>query len=257
MSVALSAAEAAGIILAANSRGEEIVSVIVVDGPDTGARLLVPARGLVIGSLGATCNNEAARYLSERVLRGREPILEGNLFAELHAPAESLIVFGAGHIAVPLAELGVNLGFAVTVLDDRDEFAAPDRFPVQARVQTLDLTDPLNGLRIDENTFVVLVTRAHKHDFDCLRIMLSCDPQPRYIGMIGSRRRVRAAFTALLEGGVGRDALSRVRAPVGLDINAETPYEIAVSIAAEIVAVRRGGGSAALVGEEKVLERFF
>jgi xanthine dehydrogenase accessory factor len=253
----LTASEAARHILAANSRGEEIVSVVVVDGPDAGARLLVPARGPVIGALGASCNNEAARYLAEQVLRSREPVLEGNLFAELHAPAESLIVFGAGHIAVPLAELGVNLGFAVTVLDDRDEFASTDRFPAPARVQTLDLADPLNGLRIDENTYVVLVTRAHKHDFDCLRIMLSCDPQPRYIGMIGSRRRVRAAFTALLEGGVAREALARVRAPVGLDINAETPYEIAVSIAAEIVAVRRGGGSGALTAEERVLERFF
>ena len=82
-------------------------------------------------------------------------------FGELHAPSEQLLIFGAGHIAVPLAELGVKLAFTVTVLDDRDEFASVDRFPAPARVLPLDLADPLRGLLVRRDTFVVLVTRAH------------------------------------------------------------------------------------------------
>jgi xanthine dehydrogenase accessory factor len=253
----LTATESAQHILDANQRGTEIVSVLVTAGPSAGARMLFTRAGPSEGTLGAPADDAAAQALAGSVFDSREPTLADGLFAELHAPAEQLLIFGAGHIALPLADLAVRLTFSVVVLDDRDEFAAADRFPATARVMRLDLADPLNGLVIDHNTYVVLVTRAHQHDFDLLRAMLYLDPQPRYIGMIGSRRRVRAAFTALLDGGVPREKLAAVHAPVGLDIGAETPAEIAVSIAAEIIRVRRGGSAQSIGSEERVLERFF
>lgn len=222
-------------------------------GSDAGRRLLVYKTKTAVGDL----DDAAAPGLAQRVFVSREPTLENGLFAELHSPPEQLIIFGAGHIAVPLAELGVKLAFSTIVLDDRDEFADASRFPLYARVHRLDLADPLKDISITATTYVVLVTRAHAHDFDLLRSIVALDVQPRYIGMIGSRRRVRAAFTALIEGGVMRDKLRQVHAPVGLDIGAETPAEIAVSIAAELIRVRRSGSAETLTSEENVLDRFF
>lgn len=257
MEKTLTAIEVAERIADANAHGEAVVSVLAIEGPDAGGRVLVNADGRCAGTFGSAARDSAARDLARQVFDGREPLRLDGLFGELHAPREDLLIFGAGHIAVPLAELGVRLGFSVTVLDDREEFTDEARFPAESHVRTLDYATPLRNLHFDSNTYVVLVTRAHKYDFDTLRVLLSCDPQPRYIGMIGSRRRVRAAFTALLDGGVARNLLESVHAPVGLDIGAETPAEIAVSIAAEIIRVRRGGTAASMAGEERVLERFF
>jgi xanthine dehydrogenase accessory factor len=253
----LNAAESARLILEANQRGDEVVSVLATAGPFAGARVLVFRDGQLVGSLGDDSLDDDARDLASRVFTSRDAELRGGLFGEVHAPADQLLIFGAGHIAVPLADLGVKLGFAVTVLDDRDEFASVTRFPSDACVFHLDLDAPLSNIRVTRNSYVVLVTRAHAHDFDLLRAILALDEQPRYIGMIGSRRRVRAAFTALLDGGVAREQLNTVHAPVGLDIGAETPAEIAVSIAAELIRVRRGGTAESIATEERVLERFF
>lgn len=257
MAKKLTPAESARLILEARQRGEAIVAVLATSGPATGNRILCGHDGRLTGSFGEPAADERARTLAAHIFQTREARFEGDLFGELFAPAEQLIIFGAGHIGLPLAELGVKLGFDVTVLDDRTEFADAMRFPNAVRVLRLDLAAPLADLRLDAATSVVLVTRAHAHDFDLLRAVLAQATRPRYIGMIGSRRRVRAAFTALLNGGVARSALATVHAPVGLDIGAETPTEIAVSIAAELIRVRRGGASAGLADRERVLDRFF
>jgi xanthine dehydrogenase accessory factor len=163
---------------------------------------------------------------------------------------------GAGHIAVPLAELGTRLGFSVTVLDDREEFATAERFAPEVRVMRSDFAiDPFAGVHIDGRTYVALVTRGHRWDFDCLQRLVAAAVRPRYVGMIGSRRRVRAALQALLRAGVARDVLATVRAPIGLEIGAETPAEIAVSITAEMIAVRHGVDVQSITARERVLER--
>ncbi|MGQ0813871.1 MAG: XdhC family protein [Gemmatimonadota bacterium] len=249
--------ESAQIILEANRRGEQIVCVLATSGAAAGARMLVYDDGRTAGTLGSPELEVAAHDVAQRVFTSRQSELSNNLFAELHAPLARLFIFGAGHIAVPLADLAVKLEFDVTILDDRDEFASAARFPAEANVRRLDLAAPLDGVRVDGTTYIVLVTRAHKHDFDLLRALLALEQQPRYIGMIGSRRRIRAAFTALLEGGVARDQLRALHAPIGLDIGAETPAEIAVSIAAELIRIRRGGSAESIASEENVLERFF
>ena len=110
-------------------------------------------------------------------------------------------------------------------------------------------------VEVTANSYVVLVTRGHKYDYDCIPELLELEASPAYLGMIGSRRRVRAAFEALAADGVDPEHLKHVHAPIGLDIGAETPEEIALAIAAEIVAVRRGGAGAKLSEQERVLDR--
>jgi len=219
------------------------------------------------GTLGDAVLDEMAVRIARDVLRSGadEPRVETvqagadacTLYVESHRAPDHLIIVGAGHIAVPLAELGVMLGFRVTVLDDREEMATGDRFGSGVRVLRADFeVDPFAGVRIDGDSYVALVTRGHRWDYDCLHRIVAGDAQPRYVGMIGSRRRVRAAFHALLESGVTRDVLATIRAPIGLDVDAETPAEIAVAIAAELVAVRRGADTGGISGRERVLERF-
>lgn len=259
---ALAAARAAVDALA---QGINLAVVTVVEPePWIGRRLLVTTTGELRGSLGErTLDAEARRLGGEALTDGRTILREievpsgrATLYVEALRTPDSLIVVGAGHIAVPLARLGLTLGFSVTVLDDRDEFATVERFAARVRVVRADFaTDPFAGITIDERSFLALVTRGHRWDFDCLRRLLDAPARPRYIGMIGSRRRVRAAFHALLEAGVARAELARVRAPIGLDIGAETPEEIAVSIAAELIAVRRQADTASLTDRERVLDR--
>jgi xanthine/CO dehydrogenase XdhC/CoxF family maturation factor len=251
----ISVAEAARVITQAREQGAELVTVTVLAGDAAGTRYLSRGAGSLDGSVNADLDARAL-ILADAVWRSRATICEDVLFAELHSIAEPLVIFGAGHIAVPLANLAHDLGFDVTVLDDREEFAQPARFAEGVRVLQLDLAQPLRDVCISPQTFVVMLTRAHKHDFDCLRVVLQQSVLPRYIGMIGSKRRVRAAFTALLTAGVARELLAHVHAPVGIDIGAETPAEIAISIAAELIQVRRNKTiSSSMVQDARVLER--
>ena len=238
---------AARSIADAGASGREIVTVTLVSGDGAGARLISLQAGDLV--------DQNARAAADQVWAERRPLLAGAWFAELHSIAEPLLIFGAGHIAIPLADIAHRLGFAVTVLDDREEFARSDRFAEGVHVRSLDYEHPLAGIDITGNTFVVMVTRAHKYDFDCLKCVLELPTLPRYIGMIGSKRRVRAAFTALLDGGISRELLARVHAPVGVEIGAETPAEIAVSIAAELIQERRQARHTTMGEAARVLER--
>jgi xanthine dehydrogenase accessory factor len=251
---------------AAAAESGESVAIAVVVAPEAlaGMRLLQWQSGAVRGTLGSPELNAAALRLTAEALAGAAPATHTVavsvgpcvLYVEAHHPPEQLLIVGAGHIAVPLARLGVMLGFRVTVLDDRAEFATTERFGEGIDVRRADFeSDPFEGVRVDARSYIALVTRGHAWDFDCLRLLLERDVQPRYIGMIGSRRRVRAALGALLRAGHARSALAHIAAPIGLDLGAETPEEIAVSIAAELVLVRRGGTGTPRAAQERVLER--
>jgi len=156
-----------------------------------------------------------------------------------------------------MARIGADLGYRVWVLDDRPDFATLERFPDAHAVVRADFSDPFRDVPLGDATHVLLVTRGHRYDYECLVRALRVDPPLAYIGMIGSRRRVRATFVQLLEDGIERERLSAIHAPVGLDIGAETPEEIAVAVAAELVKARRGGSGASLRDVERVAERFF
>jgi len=156
------------------------------------------------------------------------------------------VVFGGGHISQPLVEILGLLDFKVTVVDDRPQFANAQRFPKAQQVYCADFTAiAADGIvQINRHTAVIIITRGHQHDLDCLRAMLNTEAG--YLGMIGSRRRIIGVFDLLSSEGVPEQSLAQVKAPIGLDIGAQTPAEIAVSIAGEIIAVFRGGGGRSL-----------
>jgi xanthine dehydrogenase accessory factor len=166
------------------------------------------------------------------------------VFFDLAMPRPTLVVVGAGHVGVPIAEVGHLLDFEVVVIDDRPSYANAERFPHADRIIVDEFTSALDSLEITPSTFIVLVTRAHTFDVHALRKIIS--KPTGYIGMIGSRRRVYAVFKLLREEGVPLEDLMRVHAPIGLDIKTETPGEIAVSVGAELLKVRRGGGAASI-----------
>jgi len=172
------------------------------------------------------------------------------------AAAETLLIAGAGHVGRALGQLAVALEFQLTVIDDRPEFATPDRFP-DAVCIVGDIEGELRKFPIDDKTSIVIVTRGHRHDAAALAAVIASPA--RYIGLIGSRRKVHTIFTDLHKGGVPRELLAKVHAPIGLDIGALTPAEIALSIAAELVAVRRGMGGKAVMPmkvKEEELQRW-
>jgi len=261
MTSPLSAADAAALVLEAVSRDRAIATAVVLsstDGPAPGARLAVVEGGTVLGDLQRATDVVVAAARELLQTGGSRTItVDGTtIFIDAVLPPNHLVIVGAGHIAVPLAEMGVLLGYRVTVLDDREAFATGERFPAAATVRRVDFADPFADVAIGARSYVILVTRAHKYDYDCLLRLVELPVQPKYIGMIGSRRRVRAAFHALLEHGIAREKLIGVHAPVGFDIGAETPAEIAVSIAAEIIAVHRNAAvNASLNARERVLDR--
>jgi xanthine dehydrogenase accessory factor len=271
----LDAARAAELALTTVEAGGSVASVLVVGDPSgaaLGRRLLVLHSGAdgaeqTHGGLGSAAMDAAARALALQALE--DPSITDGLhtlateagpveaYLEVRRPVRDLVIVGAGHIAQPLCAIGAMLGFRVSVLDDRPDFATQERFPQASRIFQADFSDPFRDVAIHAGSHVLLVTRGHRYDYQCLVRILRADPRPAYVGMIGSRRRVRATFEQLLQDGVARDRLGDVHAPVGLDIGAETPEEIAVAVAAELVSVARGGTGASLKDVERVAERFF
>jgi xanthine dehydrogenase accessory factor len=261
----VSAAQAAKWALAAQEGGEPVALLTVVRAPDQQAvgRRLVVTESALHGTLGAPeLDGQAASRARESLAARKQGVVEierpdgvWEIYIESQHPIPELHIVGAGHIARPLCRLGASLGFRVTVTDDRPEYASQEWFPEAERIRVADFDNAFEGVAIGPESYVVLVTRGHKYDYDCILQLLKMEARPAYLGMIGSRRRVRATFEALVRDGIEPARLQEVHAPIGLDIGAETPEEIALAIAAEIVATRRGGGGAKLSDEERVLDR--
>ena len=149
----------------------------------------------------------------------------------------TVFIFGAGHVAKQVAAISKMVGFTTVVLDDRNEFANTERFPTADQVLVLDRFDTLlQRLHMDTHSYIVIVTRGHRHDQTVLSQALKTDA--RYIGMIGSRKKRDTIYRNLLEGGFAQNDIDRVHSPIGLEIEAETPEEIAVSIVAELIRER-------------------
>jgi xanthine dehydrogenase accessory factor len=161
------------------------------------------------------------------------------LFVDPLPGAQRLIIIGAGHVGQALADLGAMLGFHVVVIDDRAAFANRERFSTAAEIIVRPFEKAIDSLKLDRSSYVVAVTRGHSFDEIALRAALK--QKPGYIGMIGSKRRVRATLDRIEADGVEKSVLEQVHAPIGLHIGAETPEEIAVSIMAEIIRERRLG----------------
>lgn len=250
-------------ILQSQAARRAVALVTATDGDGSfagqvGRRLLVwsePARNvegdLDLGSLLPQVLADVRNALAYRRSRGAEyRTVAGclQLFFDVQAPPPHLIIAGAGHIAAPLAAMAHLCEFTVTVLDDRAQYADPRRFPTADQVIAGPFAQELRRLRgdepaFDDNTYLVLVTRGHQYDVECLLEVL--DDPVAYIGMIGSKRRIRAVYELLeRERGIARAKLERVHAPIGLPIGAQTPAEIAVCIMAEIIQVKNAHAKA-------------
>lgn len=164
--------------------------------------------------------------------------IEETAYLRTFRPKERLILLGGGHIAQPLCRYCTEIGFAVTVVDDRSSFANHTRFPEAAEVICDAFSDALGKLEISRWDYIAVITRGHRYDADCLRTILR-GQFPRYLGMIGSKRRVAELFRLLEREGFSCDALNQIHAPIGVAINALTVQEISISITAEIVQCRR------------------
>lgn len=163
---------------------------------------------------------------------------EGMTLRRIFRPAERLLLLGGGHIALPLCDLGAKLGFFVTVADDRAEFAAPERFPAARETLCGPFPESIDAFGVRETDYVCVITRGHRSDDVCLRTLFGC-VQPKYLGMIGSRRRTSQMLEVYRRQGISPALLDAIHTPIGLSIGAVTPEEIAVAIAAELISVRR------------------
>ncbi len=237
-----------------------LVTVVQVTGSASGKpgfKMVVDSRGEAMGTVGGgqieiVALREARRAMAEGNPRqftyeltseeaGGIGMLCGGkttlMIEPLFPPAE-MVIFGAGHIAQPLAAMGKMLGFAITVIDDREEFCNRQRFPEASRLLVAGLEEVRDRLALHSNSYVIIVTRGHAGDQLALEQTLRSSV--RYLGMIGSRRKIEAIFANLREKGFKDEELARVYSPIGLGIGAQTPPEIALSICAEIVAVKYG-----------------
>lgn len=220
------------------------------------AKMLVRDDGSIVGTIGGGCVEadvwQAAREVMEsekaRTLKfdlNQDPKYDTGLvcggtlevFVEPVLPPAILYVFGAGHVALHLCQAASSAGFEVTVVDDRSSYATTERFPTAQEVLAGDFGEAMRKTDPTESSYIVIVTRGHRDDMRILR--WAVQTRARYVGMIGSKRKVIEIFKTLRQEGVPEHLFERVHAPVGLDIGAVTPEEIAVAITAELIAIRR------------------
>jgi len=243
-------------------RGHSAVLITKVSNPDAGAKLLVLETKDSVGSLGdpaldAIVMPQAAAFLASRDETRMESVNEFApefplardtlLLFEQIQPSPRLVVCGAGHVGASLAKLAVFTGFQTTLIDDRAEFLNRQRFP-ELQIELVVADDWGSAVRDavgnGRGVSVAVVTRGHNEDEKCMQAVMRAGPD--YVGLIGSKRRTSIVIERLRETGVPEVQLNKIHAPIGLDIGAVTPEEVALAIISEIVAVRRGGSGAPL-----------
>ncbi len=243
--------------------GEEVALVTIVSANGStpqrvGAKMLVYADGRVLGTIGGGCYENEAQWKAREVLKTRKAVTvkyeladdfaaesglicggQMEVFIEPIEPSPTVYIFGAGHVGQYVGRSAHEAGFRVHVVDDREKFANRERFPDAAAIVVDDIPEWLARTALPTSSYAVIVTRGHRHDLDALRALAT--KNLRYLGLIGSRAKVKRIYDVLAaDGTVAIEQLERVHAPIGLDIGAVTPQEIAVSIVAELIAVRRG-----------------
>jgi xanthine dehydrogenase accessory factor len=244
------------------SRGEEVALVTIVASSGStpqrvGAKMLVYADGRTVGTIGGGCYEDDAFWKAREAIAVRRPatmryelsddfaeesglICGGQMevFIEPVEAAPDVFIFGAGHVGQSLARMALEAGFHVHVVDDREKFASVERLGPGVDVQVADIPEWLSAHPLPPTAYAVIVTRGHRHDLDALRALAG--RSLRYVGLIGSRAKVKRIYDALREEGLTPEQLRPIYAPIGLDIGAVTPQEIAVSILAELIAVKHG-----------------
>ena len=235
-------------ILEAYDGGEPVGLATVVNSqrrPELlGAKLLLRADGTVSGTLGSTDLDEPALETAHRIAQigNTESISTEDgteIFVEGFTTPPTLVMVGGGHVGKATADLANNLGYRVYLVDDRPEFCNEERFPYAEQTVVTPYDQWSDHLSINVNSYVVVATRGHRYDDMALESAMKT--RARYIGLLGSRRKTLMIYRRLMEQGITKDRIKEVYAPVGLNIGALTPEEIAVSIMSEVIMVRRGG----------------
>jgi xanthine dehydrogenase accessory factor len=243
-------------------RGEPaaLVTIVATHGSTpqrVGAKMLVFGDGRMVGTIGGGCYENDAFWKAREAIAARKPQLvhyelsddfaqetglicggQMDVYIEPIEPSPELYIVGAGHVGTHLAHLAQAVGFHVHVVDDREKFANRERFPAASEVVAEDIPTWLARANLTPHAYVVIVTRGHTNDLEALRALAPRDL--RYLGLIGSRAKVARIYDALTADGMAAEHLKKVHAPIGLDIGAVTPQEIAVSILAELIAVKHG-----------------
>lgn len=237
-----------------------LVTIVAATGSTpqrVGAKMLVFPDGRLIGTIGGGCYENDAFWKAREAITTRKPQLvhyeldddfaqetglicggQMSVYIEPIEPSPELCVIGAGHVGYHLATMAQEVGFQVHVVDDREKFASRERFPNATEVVTEDIPAWLERTKLPAHAFVVIVTRGHTNDLDALRAL--APRELRYVGLIGSRAKVARISDQLLSEGMAPEVLTQVHAPIGLEIGAVSPQEIAVSILAELIAVKHG-----------------
>jgi len=221
------------------------------------AKMLVRQDGSFVGTVGGGCvEAEVWRHANQVMESGRATLVKYELtqedteneglvcggtveiFIEPVIPEPTLILMGAGHLGQAIAEAADRVGFQVVVLDDRESFANRERFPRAREVIVDSFRTGLSRTTVTVNTFILVITRGHSHDHAALEQAIKTEA--RYVGLVGSRRKIQLIVENLLEQGYDPERFKRLYAPIGLAIGSETPEEIAISVAAELIAIRKG-----------------
>ena len=242
--------------------GDDVALVTIVSAQGStpqrvGAKMLVFPDGRTVGTIGGGCYENDALWKAKDALLSRKPQLvkydlnddfaqenglvcggQMQVYIEPLEATPRLYVIGAGHVGYHVGRLAHTIGFRTHILDDREKFANRERFPHAEDITVDTIPDWLHRAELPSSAYVVVVTRGHTHDLDAMRALAARDL--RYLGLIGSKAKVKRISDALLAEGMPPECLQRVHAPVGLDIGAVSPEEIAVAILAELIAVRRG-----------------
>jgi xanthine dehydrogenase accessory factor len=235
---------------------DPVAAVVVLDGTAAGSRVLV-SDAEATGTFGDPALDAAAVAVGRRVLESEAPELADSggirLYAEPFGPPPALIVLGAGHVGKALTSLAHGLGVAVTVVDDRAEYATPERFPEADRVAVAPVGEALGWLPIGVKTAIVVAMRNHDLDYDATAVALRTPA--RYVGLVGSRRKAVMIAERLVASGLPVERVRELRAPIGLDLGARAPAEIALSILAEWLMVRQGGTGSAMRLHDQLFEK--
>jgi len=243
-------------------KGERAVLATVVSGRGSvprkaGTKMIIKGDGTLVGSIGGGNVEQAVQEKALAVMKSGEPQMmhfdlsgkgeeawmicggQMDVFLEPILPAETLYLFGAGHLSQSTAAVAKMLGLRVVVIDPRPEYNNIDRFPDADSLVVEEYDNAFSELNVDENSYIVIYTPGHVSDEKCLHFAVGT--AAKYVGMIGSKKKVKEVKERLRQKGVSQQQLDEIHAPIGLEIDAQTPEEIAVSILAEITKVRRSG----------------